>query len=1112
MDCPSCKADVPEGSKFCANCGAHLSRVCGTCGHTNQANSNFCSDCGTSLNLDTLASPTAIRQPPSSPSSPAAEHRQLSIMFCDLVDSVGLGERLDAESLRDVLRDYQQRATKIIEAAGGLVARYHGDGILAYFGYPVVSEDDAERAIRAGLDLIKDAERLAPAPEKLRLRVGIATGSVVVGELVASAAADQPSIVGGTPNLAARLQSIAQPNTMVIAPSTKQLAGGLFEYADLGPRDLKGFLHPIHAWLVLGESVAASRFDSLRSAKIPLIGREEEVDLLLRRWARAKRGEGQVVLVTGEAGIGKSRLTLALQERLDAEAHTRLIYQGSSYHQDSSLHPVISQLSRAAAIDREDSADQKLAKLETVLAPAAENPTEALLLLAPLLSIPLGSQYAPLDLTPQRRKERTFRILLGQLEVLATQQPVLMILEDAHWYDPTSLELFSLAVDRITSLPVLLVITARPEFVPPWPSHTYVSTVTLNRLGKHEAEALAISIAKGKPLPPEVLNHLLTHTDGVPLFVEELTKTVLEGGLLNDAGDRYVLSGPLSSLAIPSTLHASLLARLDRLAAVKDTAQTASAIGRDFPYSVIAAVAGLPEQNLRAALTQLVDAELIFQRGQPPDATYRFKHALVQDAVYASLVRSRRYQIHAQIARALEEHFPDVVASEPETLAHHLTAAGLNERGVLYWKLAGKYASDRSAFVEATRHFSSGIELLKTLPDTPERTQQELALYIGLGAGLIVTKGHPTVEVERAYLRAHELCLQIGETPELFPVILGLWRCYIARSELHRSRELGEMLLRLSSLNSDPAHAVVAHYAFGNSSLLLAEYFTARQHFEQGISNYAPEHRQIQMFRDAQDPGVGCRSYSALSLWLLGFPDQANARAQDALALARELGQPFNVSYALCCCAFVSQFRRDVRNVREQAEAALALATEHGFTAWAAVSSSFRGWALAMEGNSEEGQVELRRGIAAMQAMGAGIWFPFRCTMLAEVLDLGGHTNEGLHSLAKAQTFMDQTEERWWEAEVYRLQGTLLLRSSIEPVADVETWLRRALEVGHRRAAKSLELRAATSLARLWYHRGKYAEARDLLGPVYSWFTEGFDAPDLKDAKALLEESHRKAM
>jgi len=1108
MECPTCKTDLPGGSKFCAKCGTQLPRVCGTCGHSNQADANFCSDCGAPLTSDTAAS-SAARQPPSSPSSLAAEHRQLSVMFCDLVDSVGLAERLDPESLRDVLTAYQRRATEIVEAAGGLVAQYQGDGILAYFGYPVASEDDAERAIRAGLELVKDVEGLAPALEKLRLRVGIATGMVVVGERGASAVADQPPIVGGILNLAARLQSIAEPNTIIIAPSTKRLAGGLFEYADLGPRNLKGFSQPIRIWQVLGKSVVASRFEALRSAHMPLVGREEEVELLQRRWARAKRGEGQVVLVSGEAGIGKSRLAHALQERLAAEAHAQLIYHGSPNHEDSALYPVISQLVGAAGIEREDSADQKLAKLETALAPTSENPKEALSLLAPLLSIPLGPRSALLELTPHRRKELVFRTLLGQLEVLATQQPVLMLAEDAHWFDPTSLELFSLIVERITSMPVLLIITARPEFAPPWPSHTHVSTVALNRLGKNEGGALAFSIAKGKALPPEVLNHILAHTDGVPLFVEELTKTVLESGLLNDAGDRYVLRGPLPSLAIPSTLHASLLARLDRLAAVKDVVQMAAAIGREFSYSLIAAVAGLQEQDLRSALARLAAAELIFQQGTPPDAKYLFKHALVQDAVYASLVRNRRQQIHAQIARALEAQFPDVVASEPEMLAHHFTAAGLTERGVLYWKQAGQYASDHSAFVEATRHFNTGIELLKTLPDTPARRQEELALYIGLGAALIVTKGHGSVEVENAYLKAHALCLQMGETPELAPVLLGLWRCYIARSQLRTSRELGESLLRLSHLNADPALAVVAHYALGNSSLLLAELAEARRHFEGGFAHYAPEQRRAPVFRSGQDPGVACQSYSALCLWLLGFPDQARARSQAALALADEVKHPFSVAFALCCIAFVSQFRRDVRNVREEAEAAVALATEHGFAAWASLATCFRGWALATEDQSEKGLVELQQGVAALRAQGAGIWLPFRCTMLAEVFDLLGNTKEGLQSLAEAQTLMDETEERWWEAEIYRLQGTLLWRNSMAPPAEVETWLRRAVDVARRQEAKSLELRAATSLAHLWHQQGKHDEADDLLAPVYNWFTEGFDAPDLKEAKALLEEFRR---
>jgi class 3 adenylate cyclase/predicted ATPase len=1106
MECPTCKADLLDSSKFCAQCGARLSRVCGTCGHSNPVNSNFCSDCGASLTADTPAPSAAIPQAPSSPSSLTVEHRQLSVMFCDLVGSVALAERLDPDSLHDVLTAYHRRVTEIVEAAGGVVAQYQGDGILAYFGYPVVSEDDTERAVRAGLKLVNVFES-SPAPENLRLRVGIATGMAVVGELAAAAMADQPPIVGGTPNLAARLQSIAEPNTVIIAPSTKLLAGGLFEYDDLGPQHLKGFSQPIRAWQVLGESVAASRFEALRSTRLSLVGREEEVELLLRRWARAKRGEGQVVLITGEAGIGKSRLTLALQERLTAEAHTRLIYHGSPHHQDTAFYPVISQLVRAAGIVREDSAEQKLAKLETVLAPTAENLKEAVSLLAPLLSIPTGSQYAPLALTPQRRKDRTYKQLLGQLDVLAGQQPVLMLLEDAHWFDPTSLEIFSLTIERISSLPVLLVISARPEFAPPWPSHAHISTVTLNRLGKREGEALALSAAKGKALPPEVLSHILARTDGVPLFVEELTKTVLESGLLNDVGDRYVLTGPLSSLAIPSTLHASLLARLDRLAAVKDVAQTGAAIGREFSYSLIAAVAGLLEQDLRTALAQLVAAELIFQRGRPPEAKYLFKHALVQDAVYASLVRSRRQQIHAQIARTLEEQFPDVVAGEPELLARHFTAAALTERGVHYWIQAGQHACDRSAFVEATRHFNTGIELLKTLPDTPARTQQELALYIGLGRALIVTKGQPSVEVEQAYLTAHALCLQMGETPELARVLLGLWRCYISRSQLRKAREYGERLLRLSQLNNDPAQAVVAHVALGHCELLMAELPNARQRLEEGMSRYAPEQRRAEVFRDAQDPGVASLSYLALSLWLLGFSDQAHTRSRDALALAHELKHPFSVAFAQCCLAFLSQFRRDVPSVREQADAAVALATEHGFSVFVAIATPFRGWASAMEGNTEKGLVELQQGITAMRAMGAGIWLPFRCSMLAEVFDLVGNAREGLQCLAEAQTVMDQTEERWWEAEIYRLQGTLLLRHSIAPLAEVETWFRRALDVARGQEARSLELRAATSLARLWDHQGQHTQARDLLAAVYDRFTEGFETFDLKEAKALLENS-----
>ena len=720
-------------------------------------------------------------------------------MFCDMVGSSALSTRLDPEEQREVVGAFQACCAKEIKRLGGMVAQYLGDGVLAYFGYPVAHEDDAERAVRAGLAVLDAVGTVKPVPGvSLGVRIGVASGVVVVGDLIREGITQENAAIGETTNLAARLQSLAEPNSIVISSETHRLVGALFEYRDLGHHALKGFGEPIPVHQVLRASNLENRFDARQHAGAPLLGREEELDLLVRRWQQAKAGEGRAVLIAGEPGIGKSRLTRALLERVQDEPHTRLQYHCSPYHQDSALHPIISQLVRAAGIEHEDAADRKLGKLGAVLAPTATGQNETVALLAPLLSIPLAPEHVPLDLSPQRRKELTFRALLGQLEALAATQPVLMIVEDAHWIDPTSLEFFSRAIERIGNLPVLLVITARPGFAPPWPSHTYVSTLTLSRLGRHQGEVLILSITQGKALPSEVLNQIIAHTDGVPLFVEELTKTVLESGLLEDTGDRYVLRGPLPALAIPSTLHASLLARLDRLAAVKDVAQTAAAIGREFSYALVAAVAGLPDQDLRGALEQLVAAELVFQRGVPPDAKYLFKHALVQDAAYASLVRSRRQQLHAQIARALEEQFPDIVESEPEVLAQHFTAAGLTERGVFYLQRAGQQASDRSAYLEATRHFNAGIELLAALPDTPARTRQEIALHIALGAAQIVVKGHAAAEVEHAFLKARELCERIGETRELAPVLFGLWRFYITRAQKHKARELGEALTRLA--------------------------------------------------------------------------------------------------------------------------------------------------------------------------------------------------------------------------------------------------------------------------------------------------------------------------
>jgi class 3 adenylate cyclase len=668
---------------------------------------------------------------PSSPLSkmartPEAERRQLTVLFCDLVGSTELAAQLDPEDMGAVLRAYQDTVAGEITRFEGHIAKYMGDGVLAYFGWPIAHEDDAERAVRAGLAVTAALTRLAPpAGEPLAARVGIATGMVMVGQMIGEGAAQEQTVVGGTPNLAARLQGLAAPGSAVISQATRRLVGGLFELADLGPQCLKGFAEPIRAWRLVGISAAESRFEAMHSAGLtPLIGREHELGLLLDRWERAKNSEGQVVLLSGEPGIGKSRITQALHERLAAEPHLRLRYHCSPYHVGSALFPVIDQLERAAGLQPEDTAEIRLDKLETVLSEVTENINEVAPVLAALLWIPTGPRYPPLNLMPEAQKARTFEVLLGQLVGLAARQPVLMVLEDAHWIDPTSAELFGLVMDRIQRLPVLLLMTFRPEFAPPWTGYTHATSLTLSRLGQRQGAQMVERLTSGKPLPPEVLEQILAKTDGVPLFVEELTKTVLESGLLADAGDHFELAGPVPALAIPATLHDSLVARLDRLAPVKEVAQIGAVIGREFPYDLLSAVAPMSANQLGDALEQLVSSELVFRRGTPPGATYTFKHALVQDAAYQSLLNSKRQQLHASIAQVLQQQFPDVGETQPEVLAQHFTEAGLGERAIAYWRRAGELAVGRSANVEAIAHLNKGLELLGTMPDAPERAEE----------------------------------------------------------------------------------------------------------------------------------------------------------------------------------------------------------------------------------------------------------------------------------------------------------------------------------------------------------------------------------------------------
>ena len=896
------------------------------------------------------------------------------------------------------------------------------------------------------------------------------------------------------------------PDTVVVSAATFRLVRGYFTAQELGAHSLKGVMAPVQVYRMLGESAAQSRLDIAGpSGFTPLVGRESEVLLLLERWAHSQDGRGQVVLLSGEAGIGKSRLVEVLRERVISQGATRMVFRCSPYHQQSALYPVIEHLQRFLHWDSTSAPEAKLEALEQALRTSRLPLEEVTPLFAALLSLPHPAHYPPLNLTPQRQRQKTHDALVAWLLEEAERQPVLAVWEDLHWADPSTLELLGLVLDQVPTARMLTLLTCRPEFQPSWASRSHLTQITLTRLGRPQVEAMITSLTGGKALPAAVVEQVVAKTDGVPLFVEELVKMLLESGLVREEGDHYVLTGPLPPLAIPSTLHDSLMARLDRLATVKEVAQLGATLGRTFAYELLQAVSPLDEATLQQGLRQLVEAELVYQRGMPPHATYLFKHALIQEAAYQSLLRSTRQQFHQRIAQVLEARFPALVETQPELVAQHYTAAGCTEQAVAYWQRAGQHASDRSANLEAISHLTTGIELLKTLPETPERTQQALTLHIALGAALQMTKGHAAPEVEHAYTQAYALCQQVGETPELVPVLFGLWRFYIVRAQLHTARELGETLLRLAQRAHDPALAVIAHYALGFTWFYLGALPAARQHLEEAIARYTPDQRRAPVFRIGHDPGVACRAFAARTLWLLGYPDQALAHIHEALTLAHELSHPFSLAFARCWAAIVSQFRRDVPAVHEHAEAAVALSTEQGFPLWAAMGTSLRGWALAMQGQGEEGMAQVRQGIAAWRATGAALLVPYLCTLLADVSVHLGHTEDGLQALAEAHTLVEQQEERWWEAEIHRLRGVLLLRQPGTPQAEAEAWLQRALDVARRQEAKSLELRAAMSLSRLWQQQGKHAEARELLAPVYGWFTEGFDTADLQEAKVLLE-------
>jgi predicted ATPase/class 3 adenylate cyclase len=1031
-------------------------------------------------------------------------------MFCDLVGSTELSTKLDPEDMREVIISFQDTSREAIQQYAGFIARYMGDGMLVYFGYPQAHEDDAERAVRAGLAIVRSMAKLNAGIGKLHevvlaVRVGVATGSVVVGDIIGEGAAEEAAVVGETPNVAARLQGLAEPNTVIVSDRTRRLAGDVFHYDDLGAHDVKGLSEPILVFRATVERVAASRFEAMhRTGLTPFVGRVGEIELLTRCWEEAKDGDGQVVFLSGEPGIGKSRITGTFHDRVAGDPHTFLLYQCSPFYINSAFYPVIDQLERSVGLDREADPDAKLGKLEASLVRSADDARESVALLAALLSLPTD-RYPPLNMSPQKQKERTIEVLVEQITLLARTSPVLIVFEDVHWIDPTTLEAINHIISAVSETRVLLVVTFRPEFTPPWGSHSHISAHALHRLGRRASSMLVGKVTGEKSLPGELMAQIVAKADGVPLFIEELTKAVLESDILVDAGDRYELSGAIDAVAIPDTLHDSLMARLDRLIPVKEVAQIGAAIGREFSYRLVAALSPRSEVDLDAALDKLVASDLVHRKGNPPEAEYTFKHALVQDAAYDSLLKRDRQQLHTRIAAALLEHFPTTAETEPELLAHHYSEAGLVEPAITYWLRAGQQATQRAANLEAIQYFQQALALLETLPEDRARDTTELKVLTHLGPALMVIKGWAAQEVGTVYERANELASRLETSADLVPPLVGIWLFHNARGRYDLADAVTEQLFYVARSTSDEDVLLQAHHAGWPILMFRGAFESANEHIEKGLELYDYErHKGHALIYMGHDPAVCAHACGAQTVWALGLPDRAERHGMQAIELARRVVHAPTLAFALWYVSAGHAARGDAGAVLAATEELLPLSQEQKLVQLEASAHLLGGWALAATGNVKEGLERMSVGFDAWNGTGNRTWLHVFTCLYGDGLLRDRRHAEALEALDQALEIGRQTGERRWESRIHHLRGEALLYSGDADSA-VES-LQMAIQVARTQHAKSWELRAATRLAMLWAEQGKREDSLDLLAPIYGWFTEGFDTADLKEAKALLEE------
>jgi class 3 adenylate cyclase/tetratricopeptide (TPR) repeat protein len=1034
------------------------------------------------------------------------ERRQITVLVCDMVGSTELTSRLDPELVSMIMRRYEDACAAAITRYEGYVFERRGDGVVAFFGYPFAHEGEAERAVRAGLQIILAVGDLGLTDAgRLQVRVGIATGLVVVSQ----AESGQRLAAGDAMNLAARLQALASPDSIAIAERTHQLAGGWAEYEDIGLHALKGIPQPVRVWRVLGLSEASSRFDAAtRSGLTPLVGRELEIALLLERWQRAQEGEGEVVLLSGEPGIGKSRVLRALRERLSEQGAVTLQYQCSPYHVNTAFHPFADHLERVLRLRRDEPADAKLDKLESLVVGLNARPLQDARLLAPVLGINAEDRHGPLGMQPQRQKDETIRAIVDLLEVICRRQPTLILLEDVHWADATSIEVLEQLLDRVARTPLLVVITSRPEFQPPWGSRLHLTAMTVTRLSRAQSATLVSRVAGGKALPQDLADQIIAKTEGVPLFLEEITKAVLEAETLRDAGERYEYSGPAQSVQVPDTLRDSLMARLDRLGKVKEIAQIGAALGRKFNHELLSAVAQMPQPELDLALKRLAVAGLVSCRGLPPDAVYVFKHAMVQDVAYDSLLKSKRQDLHGRIARVIEERVPDAEETEPELLAYHYTAAGLIEAAIPHWRRAGELALRVMALKEAIAHLQKGLDLIAAMPPSLHRDIEELQLRTLLGTAWMARRGWPAAEVGIALRPALPLIRSTARVENRLPILYGMWIHVLNQGRIAESlRWVDEMMEASAAAPEDDALEITAHRAAMASQYWLGNFIDARRHGELVQTLYdAKRHWRIATLLN-NDPLTSYGNFASPCLWMLGYPDEALrvCRARDDHA--RKRGHPFDLGHALTGGSDVFDYRVEPEELLARALEAQAIGKEHGMSFLADVMAQVaKGIASLRSGRVSESIAQLRAAIAMGSAHGAYVKISYLKACLAEATTRDGDPHEGLRLAAESVAQIERPgwEERSHYAEVLRINGWIL--RTLSRLDEAESRLRASIDVARSQQARSWELRASTTLARMLAERGDRGAARDLVTPIYAWFTEGFDTHDLKQARQLLED------